>query len=59
MTAPVIPGLNDHELPSLISAAAEAGAGFAAYAPVRLPHAVRPLFEDWLAANSPSVRRRS
>ncbi|MDQ4003735.1 MAG: PA0069 family radical SAM protein, partial [Actinomycetota bacterium] len=40
MTAPVIPGLNDHELPDLISTAAEAGAGFAAYTPVRLPCAV-------------------
>ena len=58
MIAPVIPGLNDHELPGLLSAAAEAGAGFAAYTPVRLPpHAVRPLFEDWLAT-SPTVRRR-
>jgi DNA repair photolyase len=58
MTAPVIPGLNDHELPSLISAAAEAGAGFAAYAPVRLPHAVRPLFEDWLARQFPERKEK-
>jgi DNA repair photolyase len=48
MTAPVIPGLNDHELPNLLSAAAEAGAEFAGYVPVRLPGAVAPLFEDWL-----------
>ena len=53
MTAPVIPGLNDHELPDLISTAVEAGAGFAAYTPVRLPCAVRPLFEDWLARHYP------
>jgi DNA repair photolyase len=53
MTAPVIPGLNDHELPALLSAAAEAGATFAAYVPVRLPYAVRPLFEDWLARHFP------
>jgi DNA repair photolyase len=58
MTAPVIPGLNDHELPSLISAAAEPGAGFAAYAPVRLPHAVRPLFEDWLARQFPERKEK-
>lgn len=58
MTAPVIPGLNDHELPSLISAAAEAGAGFAAYTPVRLPHAVRPLFEDWLARQFPERKEK-
>jgi DNA repair photolyase len=53
MTAPVIPGLTDHELPALISAAAEAGATFAAYTPVRLPGAVRPIFEDWLARHFP------
>ena len=58
MIAPVIPGLNDHELPSLISAAAEAGAGFAAYTPVRLPHTVRPLFEDWLARRFPERKEK-
>ncbi len=58
MTAPVIPGLNDHELPALISAAAEAGAGFAAYTVVRLPYAVRPLFEDWLARHYPERKEK-
>jgi DNA repair photolyase len=58
MTAPVIPGLNDHELPALISAAAEAGASFAAYTPVRLPYAVRPLFEDWLARHFPERKEK-
>jgi DNA repair photolyase len=58
MTAPVIPGLNDHELPALLSAAAEAGAAFAAYVPVRLPHAVRPLFEDWLSRHFPDRKAK-
>ena len=58
MIAPVIPGLNDHELPNLISAAAKAGAGFAAYTPVRLPHTVRPLFEDWLARRFPERKEK-
>jgi DNA repair photolyase len=53
MTAPVIPGLNDHELPALLSAAAASGATFAAYVPVRLPLAVRPLFADWLERHYP------
>jgi len=53
MTAPVIPGINDHELPKLLSAAAEAGATFAGYVPVRLPYAVAPLFEDWLERHFP------
>jgi DNA repair photolyase len=58
MTAPVIPGLNDHELPALLSAAARAGATFAAYVPVRLPHAVRPLFEDWLERHFPERKEK-
>jgi len=53
MTAPVIPGINDHELPDLLSAAAEAGASFASFGPVRLPGAVRPIFEDWLERHYP------
>jgi DNA repair photolyase len=58
MAAPVIPGLNDHELPALISAAAKAGASFAAHTPVRLPYAVRPLLEDWLARNFPERKEK-
>jgi hypothetical protein len=42
----VIPGLNDHELPDLLSNAGRAGATFAAYVPVRPPYAARPLFEN-------------
>jgi DNA repair photolyase len=58
MTAPVIPGLNDHELPALISAAVEAGAGFVAYTPVRLPYGVRPLFENWLERHFPERKEK-
>ncbi len=58
MTAPVIPGLNDHELPNLLSAAAEAGATFAGYVPVRLPGAVAPLFEDWLERHFPDRKEK-
>ncbi|MGB3632707.1 MAG: PA0069 family radical SAM protein [Rubrobacteraceae bacterium] len=53
LTAPIIPGLNDHELPSLLRAASDAGARFAGYTPVRLPYAVAPLFEDWLDRHFP------
>ncbi|HZC18155.1 MAG TPA: radical SAM protein, partial [Rubrobacteraceae bacterium] len=58
MIAPMIPGLNDHELPALILAAAEAGARFAAYTVVRLPYAVRPLFEDWLTRHYPERKEK-
>jgi len=58
LTAPVIPGLTDHELPDLISAAGEAGAAFAAYVPVRLPYAVRLLFEEWLERHFPDRKEK-
>lgn len=51
--APIIPGLTDHEMPAILKAAAEAGASHAWYTVVRLPHAVAPLFEKWLAAHFP------
>ena len=53
LVAPVIPGLTDHELPSIIDAAAAAGASFAGYVMLRLPLAVAPLFEDWLERHRP------
>lgn len=48
MIGPVIPGLNDHELPSILEKAADAGAKFAAYTFVRLNGAVKLIFHDWL-----------
>jgi DNA repair photolyase len=51
--APMIPGLNDHELPAILAAAKEAGASFAAYSVVRLPGAVAGIFEGWLERHFP------
>src|SRR5207249_2660993 len=48
LLAPMIPGLSDHEIPALIEAAAQAGARTAGYVVLRLPHAVAPMFEQWL-----------
>ncbi len=48
MVAPVIPGINDHEVPAILNACAKAGAQFAGYVLLRLPWAVAPLFERWL-----------
>ena len=58
MVAPVIPGLTDHELPSIIAAAARAGASFAGYTPLRLPHGLGPLFEQWLAQRLPDRKQK-
>src|SRR2546425_7907726 len=54
LVAPVIPGLTDHETPAIIAAAVQAGAQFAGYVVLRLPHAVAPLFEPWLARQFPA-----
>src|SRR6478672_7458156 len=48
MVAPVIPGINDHEIPKIVEACGKAGAQFAGHVLLRLPWAVRPLFEHWL-----------
>ena len=53
MVAPVIPGLTDEEMPAILKAAADAGAITAGYVPVRLPFAVKELFEKWLAEHMP------
>jgi DNA repair photolyase len=53
MLAPVIPGLTDHEIPSLLEAAAAAGARGAAMIPLRLPGSVAGLFEGWLREHYP------
>jgi DNA repair photolyase len=58
MIAPIIPGLNDHEIPRLLARAAEAGARFAGYTMLRLPHAVAPMFESWLARHFPDRQRK-
>ena len=56
--APVIPGLNDHEIPNILEAAREAGATTATFILLRLPHGVKELFEDWLERHFPDRRER-
>ncbi len=56
--APVIPGLTDHEMPAILQAAADAGATAAGYTVVRLPYAVAPLFEKWLATHFPDRKEK-
>lgn len=53
MTAPIIPGLNHHEIPTLIKAAADHGAMAAGMTIVRLNGAIGRIFEDWLRKNFP------
>jgi DNA repair photolyase len=53
MAAPMIPGLNNHEIPSILKACAEAGAIAAGYTVVRLNGVIYKIFEDWLRKNFP------
>jgi DNA repair photolyase len=56
--APVIPGLTETEIPSLLAAVREAGATFAGWTMLRLPWAVAPLFEAWLQEHYPARKER-
>ena len=58
LTAPVIPALNDHEIPNLIDAAVNAGAQSAGYVTLRLPFGLGPLFEEWLARHFPERKEK-
>jgi DNA repair photolyase len=53
LVAPVIPAITDHEMEDILAAAKEAGAGSAGYVLLRLPHEVKHLFREWLAAHYP------
>ena len=53
MTAPIVPGLNDREVPALLKAAAEAGARSAGFVMLRLPYQIKDLFTDWLKREFP------
>ena len=58
MVSPVIPGLTDHEVEAILSAARDAGAQAASMIPLRLPLEVAPLFEDWLRTHEPGRARK-
>ena len=53
MNAPIIPGLNHHEIPQILKAASEHGAQSAGMTVVRLNGSIGKIFEDWLRKNFP------
>jgi DNA repair photolyase len=53
LTAPIIPGLNDHEIPEILRRASESGATTAGYTVLRLSHSLKDLFKDWVQRNYP------
>jgi len=56
--APVIPGLNDEEIPRILEAARDAGATGAAWLLLRLPGSVKAVFEQRLRAALPERAER-
>jgi DNA repair photolyase len=58
LSSPMIPGLNDSEMESILEESAEAGAGFAGYIMIRLPHELKTLFFEWLEAHYPTKASR-
>lgn len=58
MVAPIIPGLNDHEIETILKEARAAGAVAASYVMLRLPLEIHGLFEEWLQAHAPDRARK-
>lgn len=58
MVAPIIPGLNDAEIPAILKSVKQAGAIRANYVLLRLPLTVRPVFLEWLERALPSKYSR-
>ncbi|HTP50915.1 MAG TPA: PA0069 family radical SAM protein [Anaeromyxobacteraceae bacterium] len=56
--APVIPGLNDEEIPRILEAARDAGAVGAGWLLLRLPGSVKAVFEERLRAALPERAER-
>src|SRR6185437_16037098 len=58
MTAPMIPGLNDHEMEAILEAAMDAGATRAGFTVLRLPLEIKDLFDEWLRTHRPDRAER-
>ncbi|MDE0309933.1 MAG: PA0069 family radical SAM protein [Acidiferrobacterales bacterium] len=56
--APVIPGLNDHEVETILESCAQAGARRAEWTMIRLPLEVADLFREWLRTHYPGREAR-
>lgn len=58
MMAPIIPGINEQEIPAVLKAAADAGATRAGYVILRLPLTVEPVFLAWLDQHFPDRKEK-
>jgi DNA repair photolyase len=53
LVAPIIPGLNDDEIETIVAECAARGARSVRYVLLRLPHEIKDLFREWLEAHEP------
>ena len=53
LMAPLIPGLNDAEIETIVAASAGRGARSVRYVLLRLPHEIKDLFREWLQTHEP------
>ena len=58
MVAPIIPGINEQEIPAVLKAASDAGATRAGYVALRLPLTVEPVFLAWLEQHFPDRKEK-
>ena len=58
MVAPIVPGLNDHEIESILEAVRDAGAREAGYVMLRLPLELKDIFREWLVTDYPDRAER-
>jgi DNA repair photolyase len=58
LVAPLIPGLNDSEMETIVRAGAVAGVQSAGYVLVRLPLEIKALFKEWLSQHYPLRKNR-
>jgi DNA repair photolyase len=58
MIGPVIPGLNDEEIPRVLEAARSAGAQAASWVLLRLAKPLDAIFERWLEQHYPEKKSR-
>lgn len=58
MVAPIVPGLNDHEIEAILQAANGAGATEAGYVMLRLPLELKDIFREWLVTDHPDRAQR-
>jgi DNA repair photolyase len=58
MAAPIIPGLNDHEIEDIAAAAADHGAMGLSHVLLRMPLEIKDLFREWLETDFPDRAKR-